>query len=274
MYVLVLAAVGTAAVYLFMIMPRMTKRKQMKLFMGQKWAHRGLHCVEKGIPENSMAAFKQAVKEGYGIELDVHLTKDGRLVVFHDDTLKRVCGKEGRIEDMSYEELQQCYLSGTSEKIPLFSSVLSYIKGRVPLLIEVKLPSQNTDICVHLEDQLRGYTGPYLIQSFNCLVLRWLKKYRKDILRGQLSSNLVKSDHSPHYILRFCVKYLLSNCITRPDFISYKLKDSRNVSLLVLHSLLFTPVAVWTLRTAQAMEQAVKQYDMYIFEGIRPCSRK
>lgn len=274
MYVLILAAVGIAAVYLFMIMPRMTKRKQMKLFMGQKWAHRGLHCVEKGIPENSMAAFKLAVKEGYGIELDVHLTKDGRLVVFHDDTLKRVCGKEGRIEDMSYEELQQCYLSGTSEKIPLFSSVLSYIKGRVPLLIEVKLPTQNTDICVHLEDQLRGYTGPYLIQSFNCLVLCWLKKHRKDILRGQLSSNLVKSDHSPHYILRFCVKYLLSNCITRPDFISYKLKDNQNVSLLVLHSFLFTPVAVWTLRTAQAMEQAVKQYDMYIFEGIRPCRKK
>ena len=73
MYVLVLAAVGIAAVYLFMIMPRMTKRKQMELFMGQKWAHRGLHCVEKGIPENSMAAFKQAVKEGYGIELDVHM---------------------------------------------------------------------------------------------------------------------------------------------------------------------------------------------------------
>lgn len=269
MYVLVLAAVIIAAVYMFMIMPRLTMRKRMKLFMGQEWAHRGLHCVEKGIPENSMAAFKLGVKEGYGIELDVHLTKDGQLVVFHDDTLRRVCGKEGQIEEMSYEELQKCYLSGTSEKIPLFSTVLSYIEGRVPLLIEVKLPSQNTEICVHLAEELRGYRGPYLVQSFNCLVLRWLKKHRKDILRGQLSSNLVRSDDSPHYLLRFCVKYLVSNCICRPDFISYKLKDRQNISLWILHSLLLTPVAVWTIRTAAAMEQAKRQYDMYIFEGMK-----
>lgn len=170
---------------------------------------------------------------------------------------------------MSYEELQKCYLSGTSEKIPLFSTVLSYIEGRVPLLIEVKLPSQNTEICVHLAEELRGYRGPYLVQSFNCLVLRWLKKHRKDILRGQLSSNLVRSDDSPHYLLRFCVKYLVSNCICRPDFISYKLKDSQNISLWILHSLLLTPVAVWTIRTAAAMEQAKRQYDMYIFEGMK-----
>lgn len=252
--------------YLFMIAPRLTQRRRMKPFLGTYWAHRGLHCIEKGIPENSMKAFRMAVKEGFGIELDVHLTRDGKLVVFHDDTLKRVCKRPGRVEDMTFEELENCYLSGTAERIPLLSSVLEYVNGRVPLLIEVKLPAQDTRICERLAEELGGYSGAYLVQSFNSLVIRWYKQHRSGVLRGQLSSNLVKSDKTPHYFLRFCVKYLLSNCYTRPDFISYKLKDSRNISLWIDQHLFHTPVAVWTLKTEDDIRQAQRQFDMYIFE--------
>lgn len=262
----VIVVVLLVLIYLFMIMPRITQHRRMKPFIGIKWAHRGLHCIQEGIPENSMKAFKLAVKEGFGIELDVHLTKDKKLVVFHDDTLERICHKKGKVEELPYEELEGCYLSGTSEKIPLFSEVLKLVNGRVPLLIEVKLPDRNTAVCVKLSEELEGYKGAYLVQSFNCLVLGWLRKHRTDILRGQLSSDLVKSDKVPHYILRFCVKYLLSNCYSRPDFISYKLQDSRNVSLWVIQHIFLAPVAVWTIRTAQAMEQAGRQFDMYIFE--------
>lgn len=265
---LILVLVVLLPLYLWMIAPRMTRRGQMKPFLGAMWAHRGLHCIEKGIPENSMAAFKKAVKEGYGIELDVHLTRDGELVVFHDDTLERICGKKGKIEEMDWEDLKKCYLSGTSEHIPLFSEVLDYIKGRVPLLIEVKLPTKDTQICARLMEELRGYQGAYLVQSFNCLVLGWLRKNRTDVLRGQLSSNLVKSDKAPHYLLRFCVTHLLSNCYSRPDFISYKMKDSRNVSLWLSKHLFHAPVAVWTLRTGEALTEARSRYDMYIFERI------
>ncbi len=252
--------------YLCMIAPRMTKRSQMKPFLGTMWAHRGLHCVEKGVPENSMAAFRLAVKEGYGIELDIHLTRDGKVVVFHDDTLDRICGKKGKIEDMDWEELKQCYLSGTSERIPLFSEVLTYINGRVPLLIEVKQPTKDTHICAKLAALLDEYQGAYLVQSFNCLVLGWLRKNRPGILRGQLSSDLVKSDKAPHYILRFCVKYLLSNCYGKPDFVSYKLKDSHNISLWLVQHLFGAPVAVWTLRTEDELREAQRRFDMYIFE--------
>lgn len=263
---LVLTAGLMILIYLFMLAPRMTQRRRMKPFLENYWAHRGLHSMEKGIPENSMAAFKMAVKEGMGIELDVHMTKDRRLVVFHDDTLERVCGKPGQVEEMVYRELEECHLCGTSERIPLFSDVLRYVNGRVPLLIEVKLPSKNTEICVHLTEQLKEYNGPYLVQSFNCLVLGWLKRHRADILRGQLSSDLVKSDKTPHYLLRFCVKYLLSNCYTRPDFISYKLTDTDNISLWLIQHLFLAPVAVWTVRSAQAMAEARMRFNMYIFE--------
>ncbi|WP_122641756.1 glycerophosphodiester phosphodiesterase family protein [Luxibacter massiliensis] len=266
MYLLGIIAVMLVLLYLFMIMPRMSTHKRMKLFLGTKWAHRGLYNMKKGIPENSLAAFKNAVKKGVGIELDVHMTCDKKLIVFHDDTLKRVCGCEGNIEEMAYEDLKGCYLNHTSEKIPLLSDVLDYVNGRVPLLIEVKLPTKNTEICSYLEKELRRYNGPYLVQSFNCLVLRWLKMYCPQILRGQLSSNLTKSSNSPNYLLRFCVQHLLSNCWCRPDFISYKLRDSQNLSLRIVHRLYHAPVAAWTIRTAEEMAAAKKEYDMYIFE--------
>lgn len=268
MIIFLIAVVGIVLAYFFMIMPRMTQRRRIKPFLGIRWAHRGLHCIEKGIPENSMKAFKAAVREGYGIELDVHLTRDKRLVVFHDDTLKRVCGKQGKIEKTAYSELSFCYLSGTSERIPLFSEVLEYVNGRVPLLIEVKLPSQNTEVCARLTEELKGYQGAYLVQSFNSLALGWLRKHSPDILRGQLSSNLVKSDKTPQYFIRFCVKYLLTNCYTRPDFISYNILDSGNISVQCLKYVFRTPVAVWTITTTDLMDKARREFDMYIFERL------
>ncbi len=107
---------------------------------GVKWAHRGLHDIKKGIPENSIPAFQAAIEAGYGIELDVHLTKDGKLVVFHDDDFRRICGEKGKVEETDYARMRTYRLSRTGEKIPLLSEVLRLVDGKVPLLIEVKLP--------------------------------------------------------------------------------------------------------------------------------------
>ena len=137
---------------------------------------------------------------------------------FHDDTFERICGR-GQSEDTSYEEMQKYRLAETKERIPLLSEVLQLVDGKVPLLIEVKLPNTDTKICRKLDEELRKYHGEYMIQSFNSLVLRWMKKHRNEIPRGQLSENLTKNDRTTHYLLRFCVKYLLSNCMCRPDFI-------------------------------------------------------
>ena len=88
-------------------------------------AHRGLHDRARGVPENSLPAFECAVAGGYAIELDIHLTKDGQAVVFHDDTLMRMTGKSGNIKDRTYAELQTLALDGTNCRIPLFQDVLS-----------------------------------------------------------------------------------------------------------------------------------------------------
>ena len=121
-------------IYLFLIAPK--NKKEMKKYKRVMYAHRGLHNEKRA--ENSMSAFEAAVDGGYGIELDVRLSKDGKLVVFHDDTLDRVCGREGRVIDFTAAELSTFKLNGTDDGIPLFSDVLKLIDGKVPLLVEIR----------------------------------------------------------------------------------------------------------------------------------------
>ena len=170
------------------------------------------------------------------------------------------------MEYTSYEEMQKYRLAETKERIPLLSEVLQLVDGKVPLLIEVKLPNTDTKICRKLDEELRKYHGEYMIQSFNSLVLRWMKKHRNEIPRGQLSENLTKNDRSTVFLLRFCVKYLLSNCMCRPDFISYKWADRKNPGFLVNKKLFHAPVAAWTLHGEKDLRAAKRSFDMYIFE--------
>ena len=252
--------------YLSAICPNLSHKKEMEPFFNTEFAHRGLFSDNKNIPENSMKAFQEAVKQHVGIELDVHLTSDGKAVVFHDDTLTRMCRRDEVIEKMSYNDLQNCYLNHTSEKIPLLSEVLSYVDGRVPLLIELKLPSASTKLCQEVAKLLASYHGSYLIQSFNTIGLFWFRRHTPHILRGQLSSNLTKTRKNEPWIACFLVRFLLLNWIGKPDFISYKFKDRSNSSLRILKSLFQTPIAVWTLRTPEEFTKGKKQFAITIFE--------
>lgn len=252
--------------YLLLIWPCRRRVGEMMEYNRTMFAHRGYHNVEKYIPENSMAAFRAAVERGYGIELDVHITKDGKLAVFHDDTLERMCHAPGRVESYTFAELQQFHLLNTTEKIPELEEVLSYVRGRVPLLIELKITGRDLEICRASYEVLKNYKGRYLIQSFHTLGLYWYRKNAPEVLRGQLSSDLTRTAQKDPYILRLMVKYLLTNIIGRPDFISYKLKDLPNLSVSLCRKLFGIPVAVWTLRTEQALKQGRAKYNICIFE--------
>lgn len=253
-------------VYLLSILPRLSMRGRMENFHQTMFAHRGYHCAPKGIPENSMLAFKAAIDHGYGIELDLHLTLDGHLAVFHDDTLTRICHRAGKIEDMTLARLKECRLSHTSETIPLFQDVLALTDGQVPLLIELKIPGRSLKICQKTYELLKGYNGDYLIQSFNCLGLWWFRRHAPEVLRGQLSSKLTKDSLREPWLLRLFTEVLLCNIFSRPDFISYKLKDLPVFPVSFLRTVFHTPVAVWTLRTREALKTGVQHYEMQIFE--------
>lgn len=263
-YLILFCCIGI--VYLFFLLPRLTTRKVMKKFSGTLFAHRGYHCAEKGVPENSLPAFQAAIDRGYGIELDVHLTGDGKLIVFHDDTLDRICGVSGMPETMTWAELSRLSLSGTSYGIPLLSDVLALVDARVPLLIELKIPTSSLAICRACLPLLEAYPGDFFVQSFHTMGLLWFRFHAPHILRGQLSCRLNSPHDRESCILRFLVRHLLCNLLGRPDFVSYKMTHLPSVSVTLLRKLFGLPIAVWTLRTSQALSYGRRHFDMQIFE--------
>ncbi len=141
---------GILGGYIFLIMPRLSKQKETKRFKGSYYAHRGLHNLENGIPENSLLAFRKALEAGYGMELDVQVTRDGELIVFHDETLERVCGIPKKIADCTCAELENYFLLETQEKIPRLAEVLELVEGKVPLIIDSFIDIADTSIAAVL----------------------------------------------------------------------------------------------------------------------------
>ena len=255
--------------YLLALMCRTGHEKLPQL---RKWlyAHRGLHG--NGVPENSMAAFRLALEKGYGIELDLHLLKDGNLAVIHDSSLKRTTGAEGRIEDLTTEDLSSYHLEGTEETIPTFSQVLALFNGKAPMIIELKAEKGNHDalaetVCRMLE----GYDGLYCIESFDPRCLMWLTKNRPDIVRGQLSENFCRDKSSGlPWILRFALTNLLTNFLTRPDFIAYKFEDRKGLSPTLCRKWWHAQGVSWTIRSQQNLDTALREENIAIFEHFEP----
>lgn len=205
----------------WLIAPGRASKEQRAQFTGWNYAHRGLHSEDKSIPENSLAAFRLAAENGYGIELDVHLSADGKVFVFHDDTLDRVCGVSGNVEEKTYEELSALRLCGTEEKIPLFSEVLAAIDGCGPLIVEIKAGKHNEELCRKTYELLKSYKGVYCIESFHPAVVRWFMKNAPEVFRGQLATTPERYGKNLNRFLAFALGNSLSNFSCRPQFIAY-----------------------------------------------------
>lgn len=225
------------------------------------------YCNGGCFPENSYSAIKRAVEHGYGIEFDVHLTKDGIPVVFHDDTLLRICGIEGNLKDYTYEELQQFRLLGTEETIPTFAEILNLVDGKVPLIIEYKVEGNANALCSTCDKILSDYKGLYCIESFHPLAVRWYRKNRPEVVRGQLSENFMQTTPSP---LFFLLGHLLFNFLTAPDFIAYNYKHANSLSRILCRKLYCCLSVAWTIRSREQLEQSKSHFDLFIFEDFIP----
>ena len=253
--------------YFLAIMPRFTPRP-MHEFKGWYYAHRGFHDNQSDAPENSAKAMRLAVENGYGIELDVQLTKDEQVVVFHDNNLKRVCGVDAPVNSMTYKELQQLRLLNSDEKIPLFSDVLKIIDGKVPLIMEVKMVDSKTRVCELANEELKDYKGVYCMESFHPFAVRWYRKNRSDVVRGQLSSHFKKEGQKEGF-QEWLVHTLLVDVLGRPDFVAYSHKSANNLSRNLTKMFGATAVA-WTIRSQEELDRNRKKFDLFIFEGFRP----
>ena len=235
-------------------------------FTGIFYAHRGLYDNSRGIPENSLPAFRAAADKGYGVELDVQLSSDGAVVVFHDDTLDRVCGVHGNVADFSLEELQRMKLLDTEDVMPLFTDVLDVLsRGAGPLIVELKAGKRNGELCEKTRELLRAYPGVYCVESFDPNIVTWFRKNAPEIVRGQLS---MPADHYAAGVNPL-LKRLLAGCWfsfrNRPDFIAYQI-GPRPARVLHKREKGILLIA-WTSRD---YAKDAKENDGVIFEACTP----
>ena len=256
-------------VYLFAIRCR-SGHAGLKDLQGWSYAHRGLH--KEGIPENSMAAFKAALDHGYGIELDIHLLKDGNLAVMHDSLLNRTTGQPGRIEDLTTEDLKNYRLEGTEETIPEFMDVLTLYNGKAPLIIELKPEGGNhAALADAVCRMLSTYKGVFCIESFDPRCITWLRKNRPDIIRGFLTENFFHSKSDLPDYLKFALKHCLTNITAVPDFVAYKFEDRNStLSTSLCRKLWKAQGVTWTLRSIEDYRTAVSEGWLPIFENFEP----
>ena len=260
----VLGAAAAAGLTAWLIAPGHASTEMKAPFMHRNFAHRGLYKRDQSVPENSLAAFRRAVKAGYGIELDVHITADDQLAVFHDDNLKRMTGVDRNIEDLTMAELQQLRLKGTEETIPTLQQALEVLGGKVPLILEIKRGRRNTQLCQLIRSALFGYNGPVCIESFDPTIIQWWRNHAPEILRGQLSQppKDYKNDASP--AAAFLCGNLLTNFLCRPHFIAYRIAEKPFTVRLC--DAMGAIKAGWTSKE-WAHE---KDYDIVIFERYKP----
>ena len=255
-------------IYLFLIMPSFKRRAEIKKFAEEKYAHRGLHG--DGCAENSLSAFRRAVEAGFGIELDVQLSRDGELVVFHDGTLDRVTGVSGRVDAFDYSELKEMHLLGTDDTVPLFSEVLSVVDGKVPILVEIKERAGEYAVTEKALEILAGYSGPFIIESFNPLALGLVKKKRPDILRGMLAMNYMATKKHRTF-LHFLLQSFFFNIVCRPHFLSYDHQQHKNFAFRLCRGLFGVTTFAWTVPSLEDEKNAYKhKFDSVIFENYIP----
>ena len=237
---------------------------------GVKFAHRGLHSAT--VPENSMTAFKLAKAAGFGIELDIRLSKDGELIVFHDGTLERMCATEGKVIDYTYEELSHLSLLGTTDTIPLFSDVLKLIDGAVPLLIEMKcFNGEENGVAEKLYEVIKDYSGKYIVESFNPFTLRSFKKLMPQVPIGFLSTRYSLSPKYKRSPLHFLLQRMYFNFLMRPAFIAYEKDGFAEPNLIYVRKKYKPALIAWTIKSEEEERDAIAHgFDTVIFENYIP----
>lgn len=268
---IVCAVAGLAVLWLLMLCAKRRKEGFYGL-EGADYAHRGLHDKENGVPENSLAAFRLAVENGYGAELDVHLTKDGQLVVMHDESLKRTAGADVKICDLTAEELERYRLDGTEEKIPRLEEVLELFAGKQPLVVEIKTWKSNyAQVTKRTCEVLDRYPSlRYCIESFDPRVLLWLRRHRPEIVRGLLSFNFFKNHSGQPAATVFIMSNLLVNFLVFPHFVAFKHEDRDILAMRLCRKLWGVQEVSWTVRDSRIARAAKEDGRLVIFEHCRP----
>ncbi|HEV2867401.1 MAG TPA: glycerophosphodiester phosphodiesterase family protein [Allosphingosinicella sp.] len=234
-----------------------SRRSRLTGLISRPFAHRGLH--KPGRVENSRAAFEAAIAAGRGIELDVQAAADGTAMVFHDSTLERLTEASGPLAAHTAEALARIRLRGSRETIPTLEEVLALIRGRAPLLIEVKAPGRDpSGLSRAVARLLEGYTGPVGVMSFNPEVGHWFARHAPETLRG-----LVVTEAGRRW--RGAVARHLAAWRARPDFLAYDIRDLPS-GFAAAQRAKGLPVLTWTCRSVADWARAGEHAEQIIYE--------
>ncbi len=252
----VLTAIIMVLIIIFLVLAcafvYLTTPNKFRFFdMPAAYCHRGSHDSET--PENSIPAFRKSAEHGLGVELDVQPTKDGKIVVFHDINVKRMCGVDRILSEMTYDELSALRLKDSDEKIPLFTEALEAL-GEVPVSCEIKTAgaAYDADFLENVYQILKEYKGNYNVISFNPFALEWFKKNHPEVIRGQLSGG--RNHLGVKGFLGYALANLLINYASRPDFISYNFNDKTLGFLLC--RFYGTRLCAYTVHSMEDVEKA------------------
>lgn len=239
----------------------MRKRDPLRWLTARPIAHRGLHDLAQGIPENSLAAFDAAVKAHYAIECDLHLSSDSIPVIFHDDDLSRLCGRPDGVRDCTAAMLGDLRLGGTREWIPTLDELLSLVEGRVPLVLELKhLKGRDAGLASEVAARLKRYDGPAALMSFDAALIADIRAANPTLPRGLTAAGDWRA--APFHMrtaLRLGV-----------DFISYSIDDLPTAMPLIARRFFGIPLICWTVRTPEQLRKAETWTDQITFEGFTP----
>lgn len=256
--------------YLFALYPNNKRKQFLKPYEEKYICHRGLFN-NIDVPENCLTAFKKAVDNNYGIELDVQLTSDNKLVVFHDSSLERMTGVNLKLTDCTFEQLNQYKLLNINETIPLFEDVLKILNKDTPLIIEIKAEGRYIETTKRVVELMKDYDGIYNIESFNPNVVYYLKRNHPQIIRGQLSYDYLSDKNSKvPFIIKFILTNLLFNFINKPDYIAYDVNAMNKLSFKIVSKLYKTKCVAWTVKSQKQLDLSRKYYDCFIFDSFIP----
>ena len=276
--IIIMAIIG---IFYFLLAPGNDKKCiQHKWLYQSKIAHRGYYNNEKAIMENSKTAFQIAIEKGFNIEMDVSLTKDNQLIVYHDDDFNRLFHVNKKVSDLTLSEIQELKYENTEDRILSFPDFLEIISGKTGLLIELKSQSKERDIvlCQKVLEALKDYQGNYALQSFNPFIVRYLKKNCPMIPRGQLYTKfnlkeerkITKGQGFKGIVLlvgKFFYNHKLANCIGRPLFINHDFQKLDFFARLCHH---FMPLIVYVINDVHYYDYCQKNLkaDNIIFENL------
>lgn len=246
--------------------------ESMRAMRQFRYAHRGLYDKAAGIPENSLSAFSRAVAHGFGVELDVHLLRDGSLAVFHDSDIRRMTGRAGYLEDLSAEELGDYPLDGTGETIPQFCDVLALFEDTgLPIIVELKSFRDNyAALAERTMRELDKFRVVYCVESFDPRCVAWVRKHRPEVIRGQLSQNFLKDRGKLSLPMAFATTHLLSNIMVQPDFVAYRFKDRKMWAPRLCRRIYGAQRVYWTIRSKEELSIAESDGAIAIFEHFLP----